>query len=217
MATLQASLLSKPPLSVPFSLPFLSPNHSLHPFSFNPTRLRPRVPSTLLHCTFRPDNTASSLSEPNPNPSQPGSEEPVPNSVEGAATISTEDGVVSVSDSNESRFEAESSENVARGGVDSISEGEKKEGADLVVGGDSRLPIVVFLVGLWVRAREGLERAFSEFSAWWPFWRQEKRLARLIADADANPQDAAKQSALFVELNKHRSVYHNLRGIELEF
>ncbi|KAG6410852.1 hypothetical protein SASPL_128923 [Salvia splendens] len=34
-------------------------------------------------------------------------------------------------------------------------------------------------------------------------WRQEKRLERLIAEADSNPKDAAKQSALLVELNKH--------------
>nr|CAD1834148.1 unnamed protein product [Ananas comosus var. bracteatus] len=43
----------------------------------------------------------------------------------------------------------------------------------------------------------------SEWLSWWPFWRQEKRLERLIAEADANPRDAAKQSALLSELNKH--------------
>lgn len=95
-------------------------------------------------------------------------------------------------------------------------EGEEKIGNDLnekkeveveaVVAGDTRLPLLVFLVGVWARAREGVERVVSEFYGWWPFWRREKRLARLISDADANPQDAAKQSALFVELNKHRSV-----------
>ncbi|XP_028790800.1 ATP-dependent zinc metalloprotease FTSH 11, chloroplastic/mitochondrial-like [Neltuma alba] len=69
--------------------------------------------------------------------------------------------------------------------------------------GDARLPIVVFLVGLWARVRDVIQKAFTDFLNWWPFWRQEKHLARLIAEADANPQDATKQSALLVELNKH--------------
>ncbi|MCH86631.1 ATP-dependent zinc metalloprotease FTSH 11 chloroplastic/mitochondrial-like, partial [Trifolium medium] len=59
------------------------------------------------------------------------------------------------------------------------------------------------MIGLWVRAKKGIERAFSELFDWWPFWRQEKRLAKLISEADANREDAVKQSALFVELNKH--------------
>lgn len=109
--------------------------------------------------------------------------------------LTTEDNTVAILDSNESRFEAVDGENSEN------SESEKKD-ANLVVG-DGRLGIVVFLVGLWVRAREGLERAFSELFDWWPFWRQEKRLAKLISDADANPKDAVKQSALFIELNKH--------------
>lgn len=112
--------------------------------------------------------------------------------------LTTEDNTVAILDSNESRFEAVDGENSEN------SESEKKD-ANLVVG-DGRLGIVVFLVGLWVRAREGLERAFSELFDWWPFWRQEKRLAKLISDADANPKDAVKQSALFIELNKHRFV-----------
>jgi ATP-dependent metalloprotease len=75
-----------------------------------------------------------------------------------------------------------------------------------LVENDGRLPIVVFLIGLWVRAKKSMERAFSELFDWWPFWRQEKRLAKLITEADANREDAVKQSALFVELNKHRFV-----------
>ncbi|KAI8028939.1 hypothetical protein LOK49_LG01G01640 [Camellia lanceoleosa] len=67
----------------------------------------------------------------------------------------------------------------------------------------SRLPVVVFFVGLLGSARLGLEKfLLSDWFNWWPFWRQEKRLERLIADADANPMDAAKQSALLAELNK---------------
>uniref|UniRef100_A0A7N0U661 AAA+ ATPase domain-containing protein n=1 Tax=Kalanchoe fedtschenkoi TaxID=63787 RepID=A0A7N0U661_KALFE len=43
----------------------------------------------------------------------------------------------------------------------------------------------------------------SEWMNWWPFAQQEKRLERLIAEAEANPMDAEKQAALLVELNKH--------------
>jgi ATP-dependent metalloprotease len=105
---------------------------------------------------------------------------------------SLESDTVTVLDSNlnESRFE---------GVVD--GESEKKDAK--LVENDGRLPIVVFLIGLWVRAKKSMERAFSELFDWWPFWRQEKRLAKLITEADANREDAVKQSALFVELNKH--------------
>ncbi|XP_042057456.1 ATP-dependent zinc metalloprotease FTSH 11, chloroplastic/mitochondrial-like [Salvia splendens] len=67
-----------------------------------------------------------------------------------------------------------------------------------------RLPIMVFLVGVFARLREGFEKLlYSDWFSWWPFWRKEKQLERLIAEADSNPKDAAKQSALLVELNKH--------------
>ncbi|KAI3471203.1 hypothetical protein Pfo_027866 [Paulownia fortunei] len=67
-----------------------------------------------------------------------------------------------------------------------------------------RLPIVVFFIGLFARLKNGFEKVlYSDWFSWWPFWRQEKRLERLIAEADANPKDAAKQSALLAELNKH--------------
>lgn len=182
MATLQTSLLFK----LPF--PFLFPNHSTHKphrhFSFNPTRLRPRVLPPPL-CTFQPDATTP---HSDPNPTLP---EPKPDSVDVELINSTENDTVAGldSNSNESRFESVDGERLE------ASESEKKV---------SKLPIVVFLIGVWVRARERVERAFSEFFDWWPFWRQEKRLAKLISEADVNRQDAAKQSALFVELNKHR-------------
>ncbi|KAJ6825826.1 ATP-dependent zinc metalloprotease FTSH 11, chloroplastic/mitochondrial isoform X1 [Iris pallida] len=68
----------------------------------------------------------------------------------------------------------------------------------------SRLPLVVFLVGILESVRRGFDRlATSEWLSWWPFWQQEKRLERLIAEADANPKDAVKQGALLAELNKH--------------
>ncbi|GJM93891.1 hypothetical protein PR202_ga10484 [Eleusine coracana subsp. coracana] len=42
----------------------------------------------------------------------------------------------------------------------------------------------------------------GDWMSWWPFWRPDRRLQRLIDEADANPKDAAKQSALLHELNK---------------
>ncbi|KAJ4850175.1 ATP-dependent zinc metalloprotease FTSH 11, chloroplastic/mitochondrial [Turnera subulata] len=79
---------------------------------------------------------------------------------------------------------------------------EKREGLD---GSSSKaLPVVVFLLGVWASIKRGFEKVLtSEWLSWWPFWRQEKRLERLIAEADANPKDPEKQSALLAELNKH--------------
>ncbi|KAG2709704.1 hypothetical protein I3760_05G253600 [Carya illinoinensis] len=68
----------------------------------------------------------------------------------------------------------------------------------------SRIPFVVFLMGIWVRVRKGFEKFLErDWLSWWPFWRQEKRLDRLIAEADANPKDVVKQNVLLAELNKH--------------
>lgn len=76
---------------------------------------------------------------------------------------------------------------------------------DLAEKGDM-LPVVVFVMGLLERAREGLDRLlWSDWFSWLRVWRQERMsLARLVEEADANPRDAAKQSALLAELNKHR-------------
>ncbi|OAY30281.1 ATP-dependent zinc metalloprotease FTSH 11, chloroplastic/mitochondrial [Manihot esculenta] len=69
---------------------------------------------------------------------------------------------------------------------------------------NSKIPLLVFLLGLWATARRKLEKLVaSDWFSWWPFWQQEKRLDRLIAEADANPKDAEKQSAVLAELNKH--------------
>ncbi|KGN49878.1 ATP-dependent zinc metalloprotease FTSH 11, chloroplastic/mitochondrial [Cucumis sativus] len=68
-----------------------------------------------------------------------------------------------------------------------------------------KLPFVVFLMGFWAATRRRFQKVIEilmDWYSWWPFWRQEKRLERLTAEADANPKDAAKQSALLVELNK---------------
>ncbi|KAL8217869.1 hypothetical protein R6Q57_021242 [Mikania cordata] len=66
------------------------------------------------------------------------------------------------------------------------------------------LGLVVFLMGFFARLKSGFDRILlSEWFSWWPFWRREKRLEMLVSEADAYPKDAAKQTALLVELNKH--------------
>ncbi|KAK1268780.1 hypothetical protein QJS04_geneDACA008166 [Acorus gramineus] len=58
--------------------------------------------------------------------------------------------------------------------------------------------------GMLASARRGFESVVtSGWLDWWPFLGQEKRLDRLIVEADANPNDPAKQAALLAELNKH--------------
>ncbi|KAF7816717.1 ATP-dependent zinc metalloprotease FTSH 11, chloroplastic/mitochondrial-like [Senna tora] len=192
----------------------------VRPFSsdFHYLRSRPRAPSTF--CTFRPENVSSwSDSESNSLGGESNliGKESDANGISGENVNLTGDGTVL--DSKESRVDgvdAESSKFELHNGVKELNleanevgikkpaEGERKQ-TNLVEKevGDARLPIVVFLVGLWARARDVTRKAFSDFLNWWPFWRQEKHLARLIAEADANPQDATKQSALLAELNKH--------------
>ncbi|XP_014522384.1 ATP-dependent zinc metalloprotease FTSH 11, chloroplastic/mitochondrial isoform X1 [Vigna radiata var. radiata] len=77
---------------------------------------------------------------------------------------------------------------------------------------DERSPIAALFEG----ARESSKKAFAQFMNWLPLWQQERRLARLIIDAEANPNDVAKQTALLVELNKHspESVIKHFEGRE---
>ncbi|KAF9601032.1 hypothetical protein IFM89_015017 [Coptis chinensis] len=59
-------------------------------------------------------------------------------------------------------------------------------------------------MGVLATARSGLEKVeWPKWMNWWQFWQQEKRLEKLIAEADASPNNAAVQSALLSELNKH--------------
>lgn len=68
-----------------------------------------------------------------------------------------------------------------------------------------KLPLLDFVVGMMATAKKGVDWvANSQWLSWWPFLKQEQRLQRLIEEADANPRDAAKQSILLAELNKHR-------------
>ncbi|KAF8042889.1 hypothetical protein BT93_A1270 [Corymbia citriodora subsp. variegata] len=84
------------------------------------------------------------------------------------------------------------------------SEGEKDGHLMEKDGGKSKVTVMVFLMGVWAMLKSGYERVLAgDWLNWLPFWRQEKKLESLIADADANPLDAAKQGALLAELNKH--------------
>lgn len=83
-----------------------------------------------------------------------------------------------------------------------------EEKGGVLVAETSRMPLMVFLLGVWARVRSGFEKILMwDWLSWWSFWRQEKRLERLIVEADANPMDAAKQNALLAELNKQRLDY----------
>ncbi|KAI3818029.1 hypothetical protein L1987_11831 [Smallanthus sonchifolius] len=70
--------------------------------------------------------------------------------------------------------------------------------------GKGKLAFLVFLMGFYARMKSGFEKMLlSEWFSWWPLWRREKRLEMLVSEANANPKDANKQTALLVELNKH--------------
>ncbi|KDO56109.1 hypothetical protein CISIN_1g003696mg [Citrus sinensis] len=79
---------------------------------------------------------------------------------------------------------------------------ENQEGAGAAVD-SKKIPLMVFLMGVWARLSRGIEKLMTwDWLSWWPFWRQEKRIEQLIAEANANPKDPAKQTALLSELNK---------------
>lgn len=186
MATLQASLIFRP---LPPLFHFSSSSSSKHvrSLSFSNLRLSTTPLKTrfcrhnlLPHSTLNPDHVNSSsdfaLSNNDNNSIEPqGFNEPF---------VDSNGGVVSsVSDNEAVHMESE---------VLVENDGLKK-----------KLPILVFLMGLFAKVKKGFENVLlSDWFSWWPFWQQEKRLERLIADADANPKDAALQSALLAELNK---------------
>lgn len=113
-----------------------------------------------------------------------------------------------VSGFEESRIDGVELENgVAQCGDEGRDSGESKGANGELAekeGLKSKIPLVVFLMGLWATATKGIEKLMAlKWFSWWPFWRRETRLERLIEVADANPNDAAVQSALLAELNKH--------------
>ncbi|KAI7734645.1 hypothetical protein M8C21_026333 [Ambrosia artemisiifolia] len=93
---------------------------------------------------------------------------------------------------------------VVEGSTEKVNGGVEDKGGEVGKGKLVNFPVVVFLMGWFVKIKSGFERMLlSEWFSWWPLWRREKRLEMLVAEADADPKDAAKQTALLVELNKH--------------
>ncbi|XP_072966457.1 ATP-dependent zinc metalloprotease FTSH 9, chloroplastic/mitochondrial [Typha angustifolia] len=180
MSTLQASLLLRPS---PPSLPILrrrKPSAAAF-FSSNPLfRSRCRL-RTAFSPRALPQEAPESGQDPILDPRTLGSSDILR---ENGALGSAEEAevVVEVGDAVESTM---------------VETGEKK-------GVESELPIAAFFAGVMASTRKGFDKlAMSEWLSWWPFWQHEKRLERLIAEADANPRDANVQSALLAELNKH--------------
>ncbi|KAF5731234.1 Cell division protease ftsH isoform 1 [Tripterygium wilfordii] len=213
-STVQAFLLCKPSLSLSSPPPtkshrlFALSSHRRHrhrsaaPRSFNKSSLFTHLISRLcphhksILCTLQPDN--ASLSP-----------ELTDFSVDNSNSVLSEsksDGV-DVDSGGSLGFEALELEKSVVGEVnrENVVEGAGRE-RNLAEkeGMNGKFPVVVFLMGLWAMVKRGVEKALAwDWLSWFPFWRQEKRLERLMEEANANPKDPAKQSALLAELNKH--------------
>lgn len=190
MATLQASLLIKPPTLSPFVRFSYCPRY-VSPFScFNLSR---SCKLCINCCNLDPEKphfSSNSDHVEDPFSSNSNAEQQVfDGRGENPTSSDNEDGVFRIEEKGD----------------------EGEEG--LVVeknGEEGKLAIVVFLVGIWATMKKGFEKIWlSGWLSWWP-WQQEKRLQRLIAEADANPNDAVLQSSLLAELNKHRFEQFNL-------
>ncbi|GMH08915.1 hypothetical protein Nepgr_010755 [Nepenthes gracilis] len=209
MTALQASLLSKPPLSTaPYprphrhshSFPFLSSSSFLCCVTFRKscslTSCNRRL--SLAPCTLHPENIDTNSEDSSSNSNSNFHSVCVNSTTSSTTEFGSPEfsgvGVQIVDGSSRSKGESENS-------ADKESEsGMKKE---VSVERDNRLPVLVFLLGLVATMKRRVTKMWSsDWMSWWP-WQQEKRLERLIAEADANPMDAAKQSALLMELNKH--------------
>ncbi|KAF2315501.1 hypothetical protein GH714_039954 [Hevea brasiliensis] len=177
----------------------LSSNISL--FTFLSLRFRLLPPS--ISCTLHPDNANfnSELTSYGLN-SNSDSIKPKVNELSGGDSSAVSGfGVSGIDELARGRSGRESSEMHSENAMGSEGNNEKLLQEQ---GVNNNIPLLVFLVGLWASARGGLEKLLaSHWFTWWPFWQQEKLLDRLIAEADANPKDADKQSALLAELNKH--------------
>ncbi|KAK6794596.1 hypothetical protein RDI58_008049 [Solanum bulbocastanum] len=205
MTTLQASLLFKP---LPPLFHFSSSKHvrslsisnplsclRLSTTAYIPFKTRFCRHNLLLHCTLNPEQVDSS------------SEFALSNNDNSILEIEplefNEPSVVEIGSVQNSSIDLNG------GVVSSVSDNEAGhvESSEVLVDNDElkkKLPILVFMMGVFAKVKKGFENILlSDWFSWWPFWQQEKRLERLIADADANPNDAAMQSALLAELNKH--------------
>uniref|UniRef100_A0A1J3DG49 ATP-dependent zinc metalloprotease FTSH 11, chloroplastic/mitochondrial n=1 Tax=Noccaea caerulescens TaxID=107243 RepID=A0A1J3DG49_NOCCA len=219
-STLQASLLLRPPLHTSSFTPhrplFSSSSSSSSSLRFNSQSLSSfyRLSSILLSsrfrslpCSLRNDNVASDSDLLPKDPPFALSESRSGDS-NGEITDSAESRLISDSDvpelgttdkfvggegTSEASLAADTKE-VSNGVTEGKEEDKKK----------SKFQVMVLLMGLWAAIKRALEKVMEwEWLSWWPFSRQEKRLEKLIAEADANPKDAALQGALLAELNKH--------------
>ncbi|CAM6101654.1 unnamed protein product [Calypogeia fissa] len=85
-------------------------------------------------------------------------------------------------------------------GVDERLGGHKKAEVKAEVSGDSKSSAGG---GVFKLAWDNMKDSpVVQFLNIWPAWQQKKRLERLLAQADANPKDPAKQAALLAELYK---------------
>uniref|UniRef100_A0A1J3K4D2 ATP-dependent zinc metalloprotease FTSH 11, chloroplastic/mitochondrial n=1 Tax=Noccaea caerulescens TaxID=107243 RepID=A0A1J3K4D2_NOCCA len=220
-STLQASLLLRPPLHTYslrphrplFSSSSSSSSSSLR-FSSQSLSSFYRLSSIILSsrfrslpCSLRNDNVASDSDLLPKDPPFTVSESRSGDS-NGEITDSAESRLVSDSDvpelgttdkfvggegTSEASLAADTKE-VSNGVTEGKEEDKKK----------SKFQVMVLLMGLWAAIKRAMEKVMEwEWLSWWPFSRQEKRLEKLIAEADANPKDAALQGALLAELNKH--------------
>ncbi|XWS50394.1 hypothetical protein CRYUN_Cryun12cG0084000 [Craigia yunnanensis] len=200
--SLQASLLCNPSpsLSLPLPKPRFHRSSSLY---FNPSPLpklfRPSL--TFLYSRFYPRRFSIPCTL---HPDKVNSDSKLDSHVEDSkALVSDFEGRPAVGG-----FENES-DGIELNDIDGETENVvESEGLnDKLVGNEGpkrKIPAMVFLMGVWAMIKNAMDKLVALYwFSWWPFWRQEKRLDRLIAEADANPKDAAKQSALLAELNKH--------------
>lgn len=207
-STLQASLFLRPPLHSssfkPYPSLFSSSSLSFHPQSLSSFY---RLSSILLNSRFRPlpcslrhDNVASD-SDFLPKDS---AFEEITDSAESRLVSDTE---VSELETNDSFLDGEASEMKSGGEEEAEVSNGVTEGKEEEEQKKSKFRIVVLMMGLWAAIKRAMEKVMEwEWLSWWPFSRQEKRLEKLIAEADANPKDAALQGALLAELNKHMYV-----------
>ncbi|CAF2324688.1 unnamed protein product [Brassica napus] len=190
-STLQASLLLRPPPlhSSSFHRPLFSsssPSLRLKPQSLSSFYRLSSTQFRSIPCSLSHDNVASDS--------------------DGNITDSAETRLVS--DGDRLVSEQGTSEDIL---VNSGGEGAEVKGAEEDTK-KSKFPVVVLLMGVWAYLKRAMEKVIMQ-REWWPFSRPEKRLQKLIAQADANPLDAALQGALFAELNKHMYVILELNSI----
>ncbi|VFQ72665.1 unnamed protein product [Cuscuta campestris] len=172
---LQTSLLLNP---LSFSSSFPSPSRSrLGAVSVKQHRFSRQLRLTL-NCTVRPHSVNSSREEP-------------------------EVTELRIRDGGDGRILDKIDQSGAEVGSIGSMEVQEEVKPDGLVEKAKRLPVVVFLLGLVAGIKKGLLWILpTELFDWVLMWKHEKRMQLLIADADANPNDANKQSALLAELNK---------------